>query len=56
MKLNQIRKAIAGFLIPVVPAVTNAIVNGWSTANSILVGIAVLTGAGVYGIPNAKPE
>lgn len=56
MKLSQIRKAIAAFLVPVVPAVALGVLGSDGFTKPIVWGIvlAVLSGLTVYRIPNAS--
>lgn len=51
--ITRSRKAIAAFLIPVVPAVGDIVASGKVTRAAVwLVVIAVLSGAGVYKTRN----
>ena len=50
--IHSARKAIAAFLIPVVPAAIFAINSDGSQESLIGLGVAVLCGLGVYAIPN----
>lgn len=53
MKIAAARKAIAAFLVPVVPAVASIVSAGEITRDSVwLLVIAVLSGLGVYGVRN----
>ena len=55
MKLSKIRKAVAAFLVPVVPAVAVGVLGSDGFTKPVVWGIviAVLSGLAVYRIPNA---
>ena len=54
-KLAGAKKAIAGFLIPVVPVVGDSVItNTWDAAHIWAIVVSALCGLGVYAIPNKQ--